>query len=64
VPIDYGKTMFVHFTYCSNMKTFPDANQFYRRNRGNIINYRRYPPNWLNDIILIYPSSISSETNK
>ncbi|CAF4132838.1 unnamed protein product, partial [Rotaria sordida] len=23
VPIDYGKTMFVHFTYCSNMKTFP-----------------------------------------
>ncbi|CAF1611520.1 unnamed protein product [Rotaria magnacalcarata] len=23
VPVDYGKTMFVHFTYCSNMKTFP-----------------------------------------
>ena len=23
IPIDYGKTMFVHFTYCSNMKTFP-----------------------------------------
>jgi hypothetical protein len=23
VPIDYGKTMLVHFTYCSNMKTFP-----------------------------------------
>ncbi|CAF4165834.1 unnamed protein product, partial [Rotaria sordida] len=23
VPIDYGKIMFVHFTYCSNMKTFP-----------------------------------------
>jgi hypothetical protein len=23
MPIDYGKTMFVHFTYCSNMKTFP-----------------------------------------
>ncbi|CAF4210995.1 unnamed protein product [Rotaria sordida] len=24
VLIDYEKTMFVHFTYCSNMKTFPD----------------------------------------
>ncbi|CAF1517775.1 unnamed protein product [Rotaria sordida] len=23
VLIDYRKTMFVHFTYCSNMKTFP-----------------------------------------
>jgi len=23
IPIDYGKTMFIHFTYCSNMKTFP-----------------------------------------
>ncbi|CAF2801657.1 unnamed protein product [Rotaria sp. Silwood2] len=23
VPIDYGKTVFVHFTYCSNMRTFP-----------------------------------------
>ncbi|CAF3406951.1 unnamed protein product, partial [Rotaria sp. Silwood2] len=23
VPINYGKTMFVHFTYCSNMRTFP-----------------------------------------
>ncbi|CAF2065566.1 unnamed protein product [Rotaria magnacalcarata] len=23
VPVDYGKTMFVHFTYCSSMKTFP-----------------------------------------
>ncbi len=23
IPIDYGKTMFVHFTYCLNMKTFP-----------------------------------------
>lgn len=23
VPINYGNTMFVHFTYCSNMKTFP-----------------------------------------
>ncbi|CAF1635425.1 unnamed protein product [Adineta ricciae] len=22
-PIDYGKTMFVHFTYCINMQTFP-----------------------------------------
>ncbi len=22
-PIDYGRTMFVHFTYCSSMKTFP-----------------------------------------
>ena len=22
VPIDFGKTMFVHFTYCSSMKTF------------------------------------------
>jgi hypothetical protein len=23
VSIDYGKTMFIHFTYCLNMKTFP-----------------------------------------
>ncbi|CAF2889661.1 unnamed protein product [Rotaria sp. Silwood2] len=23
IPVDYGKTMFVHFTYCSGMKTFP-----------------------------------------
>jgi hypothetical protein len=23
VPVNYGKTMFVHFTYCSSMKTFP-----------------------------------------
>ncbi|CAF4533708.1 unnamed protein product [Rotaria sp. Silwood2] len=23
VPVDYGKTVFVHFTYCSNMRTFP-----------------------------------------
>ncbi|CAF5039469.1 unnamed protein product, partial [Rotaria sp. Silwood1] len=23
VPVDYGKTMFVHFTFCSSMKTFP-----------------------------------------
>jgi hypothetical protein len=23
VPMDYGTTMFVRFTYCSNMKTFP-----------------------------------------
>ncbi|CAF3030028.1 unnamed protein product [Rotaria socialis] len=23
IPIDYGKKMFVHFTYCSSMKTFP-----------------------------------------
>ncbi|CAF4318541.1 unnamed protein product [Rotaria sp. Silwood2] len=23
LPIDYGKTMFVHFTYCSNMRAFP-----------------------------------------
>ncbi|CAF4419706.1 unnamed protein product [Rotaria socialis] len=23
MPIDYGKKMFVHFTYCSSMKTFP-----------------------------------------
>ncbi|CAF5111309.1 unnamed protein product [Rotaria sp. Silwood1] len=23
IPVDYGKTMFVHFTYCSSMKTFP-----------------------------------------
>ena len=23
VPIDYGRTMFIHFTYCLNMKTFP-----------------------------------------
>ncbi|CAF3841629.1 unnamed protein product [Rotaria sp. Silwood1] len=23
VPIDFGKTMFVHFTYCSNMRAFP-----------------------------------------
>ena len=23
VPVDYHKTMFVHFTYCSSMKTFP-----------------------------------------
>jgi hypothetical protein len=23
IPIDYGKTMFVHFTYCTNMRTFP-----------------------------------------
>ena len=23
VPIDYSKTLFVHFTYCSNMTTFP-----------------------------------------
>ena len=22
-PIDYGRKMFVHFTYCSNMKNFP-----------------------------------------
>ncbi|CAF5160019.1 unnamed protein product, partial [Rotaria sp. Silwood1] len=22
-PVDYGKTMFVHFTYCSSMKMFP-----------------------------------------
>ncbi|CAF1366766.1 unnamed protein product [Adineta steineri] len=22
-PIDYGQTLFVHFTYCSNMKSFP-----------------------------------------
>lgn len=22
-PIDYGQTMFVHFTYCSNMRSFP-----------------------------------------
>ncbi|CAF3625614.1 unnamed protein product [Rotaria sp. Silwood1] len=24
IPIDYGKTMFIHFTYCLNMKTFPE----------------------------------------
>jgi len=23
VQIDYGKTIFVYFTYCSNMRTFP-----------------------------------------
>ncbi|CAF4370209.1 unnamed protein product, partial [Rotaria sordida] len=23
ISVDYGKTMFVHFTYCSNIKTFP-----------------------------------------
>ncbi|CAF2979450.1 unnamed protein product [Rotaria socialis] len=23
VPVNYGKTMFVHFTYCSSMRTFP-----------------------------------------
>ncbi|CAF1426623.1 unnamed protein product [Adineta ricciae] len=23
VPIDYGQTIFVHFTYCSNMRSFP-----------------------------------------
>ncbi|CAF1345140.1 unnamed protein product [Rotaria sordida] len=23
VPVDYGKTIFIHFTYCSSMKTFP-----------------------------------------
>ena len=23
IPVDYGKTMFVHFTYCTNMQTFP-----------------------------------------
>jgi hypothetical protein len=23
ILIDYGKTMFIHFTYCLNMKTFP-----------------------------------------
>ena len=23
ISVDYGKTMFVHFTYCSNMKLFP-----------------------------------------
>jgi hypothetical protein len=23
VPIDYGEALFVHFTYCLNMKTFP-----------------------------------------
>ncbi|CAF0954402.1 unnamed protein product [Adineta steineri] len=23
INIDYGKTLFVHFTYCSNMETFP-----------------------------------------
>ncbi|CAF1353832.1 unnamed protein product [Rotaria sordida] len=23
VPVDYGKTIFVHFTYCSSMRTFP-----------------------------------------
>lgn len=23
IPIDHRKTMFVHFTYCSNMRTFP-----------------------------------------
>jgi hypothetical protein len=22
-PIDYGHTMFVHFTYCANMRSFP-----------------------------------------
>jgi hypothetical protein len=22
-PVDHGKTMFVHFTYCTNMQTFP-----------------------------------------
>jgi hypothetical protein len=22
-PIDYGRIMFIHFTYCSNMRTFP-----------------------------------------
>ena len=22
-PIDYGTTLFVHFTYCTNMKSFP-----------------------------------------
>ena len=22
-PIDYKKTLFAHFTYCSNMRTFP-----------------------------------------
>ncbi len=24
VPIDYNRTMFVHFTYCSNMRPFPE----------------------------------------
>jgi hypothetical protein len=24
IPIDFGKTMFVHFTYCLNMRTFPE----------------------------------------
>ena len=28
VPVDYDKTMFVHFTYCSSMKSFP--NQFHK----------------------------------
>ncbi|CAF3989663.1 unnamed protein product, partial [Rotaria sp. Silwood1] len=23
IPIDYSKTMFIHFIYCLNMKTFP-----------------------------------------
>ncbi|CAF1470805.1 unnamed protein product [Rotaria sordida] len=23
VPVDYRKTIFVHFTYCSSMRTFP-----------------------------------------
>ena len=23
VPVDYDKTMFVHFTYCSSMRSFP-----------------------------------------
>ncbi|CAF1301810.1 unnamed protein product [Rotaria sordida] len=23
IPVDYGKTMLIHFTYCSSMKTFP-----------------------------------------
>ena len=22
-PVDYGKTMFIHFTYCASMKTLP-----------------------------------------
>ncbi|CAF1241404.1 unnamed protein product [Rotaria sordida] len=23
IPVDYGKIMFVHFTYCSSMRTYP-----------------------------------------
>ncbi|CAF1452434.1 unnamed protein product [Rotaria sordida] len=32
--------------YLGRNNYYIDGNQFYRRNRGNIFNYRRYPPNY------------------